>query len=220
LGGSSDTSVSKTFTMAPEAVGASMELKLYNLEGVTSSNAVFKISVQNSPLIVDMSLVGVPQYLQDAGVTESDDDNHRVSLRVDVIDGGYLVTMEMSRRWWKFHGYKLPISVSVNTGKSLDEESYGLDDLKISLDCARRLDDEIEAASFASAGEDSEEGFYCRAVDFPCGEAEDMVHVCHYSSRLGYQTFCIPEADSEVLRFYNNDYCGPCVGGFGGINLH
>jgi hypothetical protein len=42
-----------------------------------------------------------------------------------------------------------------------------------------------------------------------------MVHVCHYSARLGYQTFCIPEADSEVLRFYKNDYCGPCVGGYG-----
>jgi hypothetical protein len=27
--------------------------------------------------------------------------------------------------------------------------------------------------------------------------------MCHYSTRRGYQTFCIPEADSEILRFYS-----------------
>merc|ERR1712118_638176 len=28
------------------------------------------------------------------------------------------------------------------------------------------------------------------------------VHVCHYSSRDGYKTFCVPESDSDALRFY------------------
>merc|ERR1711972_610738 len=74
------------------------------------------------------------------------------------------------------------------------------------------------SADDVSADEDG--SFYCRAIEHPCrdDEGDGMVHVCHYSARLGYQTFCIPEADSEVLRFYNKDYCGPCVGGFGGVN--
>jgi hypothetical protein len=70
------------------------------------------------------------------------------------------------------------------------------------------------AAELAMDGED--ESYYCLAEDFPCDGGADFVHVCHYSARLGYRTFCIPEADSEVLRFYANDYCGPCVGGFAG----
>ena len=64
---------------------------------------------------------------------------------------------------------------------------------------------------------EQESGYYCLSEDFPCEGGNGMVHVCHYSSRKGYQTFCIPEADSEVLRFYSHDYCGPCVGGYGGI---
>jgi hypothetical protein len=59
---------------------------------------------------------------------------------------------------------------------------------------------------------------YCVSEDFRCeGESSDMVFVCHYSARQGYQTFCIPETDSDILRFYPNDYCGPCAGGYGGL---
>merc|ERR1712039_77297 len=65
------------------------------------------------------------------------------------------------------------------------------------------------------------DSYYCSSVDFPCSSegGRGMVHVCHHSARLGYQTFCIPEADSEVLRFYEKDYCGPCVGGAGGVHM-
>ena len=68
----------------------------------------------------------------------------------------------------------------------------------------------------AAAGEDfgGEDGHFCSMVDYPCGDNGDMVHVCHYSSRLGYQTFCVPEEDSDVLGFFPKDYCGPCVGGY------
>jgi hypothetical protein len=59
---------------------------------------------------------------------------------------------------------------------------------------------------------------YCVSEDFLCeGEGSDAVLVCHYSTRKGYQTFCIPETDSDILRFYPNDYCGPCEGGYGGL---
>lgn len=55
---------------------------------------------------------------------------------------------------------------------------------------------------------------FCVIEDYPCGTSLDKVHVCHYSARDGYKTFCVPEADSDALRFYPKDYCGPCVGGY------
>jgi len=57
---------------------------------------------------------------------------------------------------------------------------------------------------------------FCSALDYPCGESDKMVHVCHYSSKEGYQTFCVPESDSDVIAYVPKDYCGPCVGGYGG----
>jgi hypothetical protein len=58
------------------------------------------------------------------------------------------------------------------------------------------------------------EDHFCVIEDYPCGVQNDKVHVCHYSARDGYKTFCVPEADSDALRFYPKDYCGPCVGGY------
>jgi len=58
-----------------------------------------------------------------------------------------------------------------------------------------------------------EDAPYCVHEDFPCkGDEEFMVHVCYYSSHSGYQTFCIPETDSDILRFNKNHHCGPCKG--------
>lgn len=62
-------------------------------------------------------------------------------------------------------------------------------------------------------GNDADDHF-CVVEDYPCGANLDKVHVCHYSARDGYKTFCVPEADSDALRFYPKDYCGPCVGGY------
>jgi hypothetical protein len=76
---------------------------------------------------------------------------------------------------------------------------------------------EAEGAVYEPNGNE-EDIPYCVSEDFPCeGEGHDMVYVCHYSARKGYQTFCIPETDSDILRFYPNDYCGPCEGGYGGL---
>jgi hypothetical protein len=98
---------------------------------------------------------------------------------------------------------------------------------------ARRLDRTVETASakdferetkeFVSASStnlepsiDGKDGHFCVGEDYPCGDDDDRVYVCHYSARDGYKTFCVPEADSDVLAFYPKDYCGPCVGGYGG----
>ena len=67
----------------------------------------------------------------------------------------------------------------------------------------------------ADAKDPSVKGHFCASEDFPCGEKDNMVYACHYSARHGYQTFCVPEPDSDILGFYPKDYCGPCVGGYG-----
>jgi len=64
------------------------------------------------------------------------------------------------------------------------------------------------------ADPDGTEDHFCVVEDYPCGANLDKVHVCHYSARDGYKSFCVPEADSDALRFYPKDYCGPCVGGY------
>jgi len=58
---------------------------------------------------------------------------------------------------------------------------------------------------------------HCSAMDYPCGADGNLfVNVCHYSTKEGYQTYCVPESDSDVISYMPKDYCGPCVGGFGG----
>jgi hypothetical protein len=96
--------------------------------------------------------------------------------------------------------------------------------LEIEFTCSgRRMHEEsFKLASGHESGEELEDVEledvpYCVSEDFPCeGEEENMVYVCHYSGRDGYRTFCVPEADSDLLRFYPFDYCGPCEGGYGG----
>ena len=58
---------------------------------------------------------------------------------------------------------------------------------------------------------------FCSSVDYPCGENGGMVNVCHYSSRDGYQTYCVLESDSDIIAYVPKDYCGPCVGGYQSI---
>jgi hypothetical protein len=72
---------------------------------------------------------------------------------------------------------------------------------------------------FAREPSDDGSGHFCVSEDFPCGEKGDMVYVCHYSAKYGYQTYCVPEPDSDILGFYPKDYCGRCVGGYKDYSL-
>jgi hypothetical protein len=76
-------------------------------------------------------------------------------------------------------------------------------------DSNRKLQDIVAKAEI----DEDEDAPYCAHKDNPCeGDEENMVYVCHYSGRAGYQTFCMPEMDSDVIRFNKNHYCGPCDG--------
>jgi len=98
---------------------------------------------------------------------------------------------------------------------------YLLPCLESRCDNARRLNDGIPAGNKLEwkadeSAAEHDDMPYCLSEDFPCeGEETNMVYVCHYSNRKGYQTFCVPEGDSDILRFYAHDYCGPCEGGQG-----
>jgi hypothetical protein len=82
--------------------------------------------------------------------------------------------------------------------------------------CDRRLDSEESGSMAEEPSTDPDDMPYCVSEDFPCeGDEANMVYVCHYSSHKGYETFCVPEVDSDILRFYSHDYCGPCEGGEG-----
>jgi len=75
------------------------------------------------------------------------------------------------------------------------------------------MTEEMKAAANETSEEDEEDQPYCVHEDYPCkGDDDYMVHVCYYSSHSGYQTFCIPEMDSDVLRFNKKHHCGPCKG--------
>ena len=64
---------------------------------------------------------------------------------------------------------------------------------------------------------DESEDHFCVVEDYPCGESGDKVHACHYSKKDGYKTVCITEEESDAIRFFPKDYCGPCVGGFASV---
>jgi hypothetical protein len=99
------------------------------------------------------------------------------------------------------------------TGKYSNVASY---DVKFTCSCSRRLESDFVTAAALEPSTDPDDMPYCLSEDYPCeGDEANMVYVCHYSSRKGYQTFCVPEADSDILRFYSHDYCGPCEGGQG-----
>ena len=99
------------------------------------------------------------------------------------------------------------VSQCVTTGGSRRRRLVASDDVEI---------DEAKKA-MSSANEpraDGASGHYCASEDFACGKNNDMVYVCHYSAKHGYQTYCVPEPDSDIVEFYPKDYCGQCVGGY------
>lgn len=71
-----------------------------------------------------------------------------------------------------------------------------------------------DGAVFEPSSKETSEHF-CASEDYPCGDNDGLVHVCHYSAKDGYQTYCVPESDTDVVAYFPKDYCGPCIGGYG-----
>jgi hypothetical protein len=198
--------VSKTFTIPSTANTVDLSFNVYDLTGDPTGTDKFMVGVQGSYL--DMNLFqanGVKKFYNDIAVTATSMGGYK-----------YNVMMTIPKSWYASSGNKLPITFKFVTSQLI----YGIDNVRLHANCARRQLEGGHGDVVADTNEstmnviDTEPvaSYYCSSDDFPCGEDETMVHVCHYSSRTGYETHCIPEPDSEILRFYSQDYCGPCVG--------
>lgn len=130
---------------------------------------------------------------------------------------------------------KLTLAFEVFMKESIARKSAGVDNLIIIAVGLDRCGDSgskesiidgasgFRVSSFTATepdidGDDEEGRGYCRSEDFPCGEEDGMVYVCHYSITSGYMTYCLKESDSDLVRTYPDDYCGPCVGGYGSMH--
>jgi len=221
--GRSHNEVTKTFEIPLDADSVVLTFDFYDIDGQPTDDKIM-LGVQGSYLDLELfNSDGQKKYYNDIEVTGTVKNNQRISFKFDDYDTVYSINMKIPKFWYKNHDYKLPIAFKIETTRDISEESYGVDNIRLHSNCQRRKLDSKRETTMSHASElyESEDSgsSYCSSKDFPCEGGAGMVHVCHYSTRKGYETFCIPEADSEILRFYSHDYCGPCVGGFGGINM-
>ena len=114
--------------------------------------------------------------------------------------------------------YKIPCSTDIlcddvrRLEDNIGDKSGGNDNIEQGF-----MTEEMKAAGELS--EDSDDAPYCVHEDYPCnGDEEKMVYICHYSRQKGYQTFCIPEMDSDILQFDGRNHCGKCDG-WNGVEL-
>jgi hypothetical protein len=194
--------ISKSFTVPSEASSVTFSFEFYDIDGLGSGQVLYTtIDTQR----IDLAF---PKASAKSGSTGG--------IVWSYVSSGkmFTTTMTIPRSYYSTDG---TLSVQFDLYHSTPGDATkrtGLDKISLVADCS--------SARRATESNNENEGaghYYCSSGDFPCGRDNgQLVHVCHYSSRLGYQTFCVPEPDSEVLRFYKNDYCGPCVQGFGGVN--
>jgi hypothetical protein len=200
--GLSHPEVSKVFTIPAKATTVDISFDMYDVIGSATTNEQFLVGVQGSYLDIQIfQATGTKKFYTDIAVTAK-----------KLTGGKYSVLMTIPSKWYSNNGNKLPITFKFVSSQL----RYGIDNVRLHANCPARR--QLEMPTGDDMNEDqqavteSETMFYCSSKDFPCGNDENMVHVCHYSSHNGYETHCIPEVDSEILRFYQKDYCGPCVG--------
>lgn len=226
-GSTEDTEIVKTYDLPLGTYGLILEFSLYELSSVVNAtvriqDAYFYLG-QFADTVADPSVEGflgdVKVMVSSSGAKSND------------------VTLIIPEGWYEENGQ---LTVAFKT-------DYGVDDVTLTTVCdttlpntpgyaavvddrSRRAQEVVEEEEAATDSEQQppveepdtggqDDSYYCSSEDFPCGEDGTMVHVCHYSARTGYKTYCVPEPDSEIIRFYSNDYCGPCVGGFGGVDV-
>jgi hypothetical protein len=195
--------VSKVFSIPTTSTTVDISFSIYDTTGGALGTDKFMVGIQGSYLDIDLSANG-KKFYNDIAVTISQSGGNK-----------YSVAMAVPSKWYSNNGYKLPISFKFLSSQL----RYGIDNVRLHANCARTRQlespvyDEASGIPSDNTGDaDLSAMYYCSAVDFPCGNDANMVHVCHYSTQNGYETHCIMESDSEILRFYQKDYCGPCLG--------
>jgi hypothetical protein len=199
--------MSKTFAVPHEASSLAFSYDFYNIDGL-GSNQVLYVKVDNQridfPYMMANSKSGTNGGISWSYTSAGPKFTTQMTIPPSYFSDGFVRI--------QFDLYHSMIS-EANLKAGIDKVS-----LIAACPSIRRVEETTTADERKTEAAGEVGHYYCSAADFPCADDGQSVHVCHYSSRLGYQTFCVPEPDSEVLRFYKNDYCGPCVQGFGGIN--
>jgi hypothetical protein len=220
--GRENPEVSKDFPVPDGATSVVLAFDFYNIDGFSpGDNAYVTIAGTSIDLeLFDSSRSGSANY-NDITVTKAEGRKQNIAFSTEKMDQKFQVEVTIPASWYT--SGVLEIGFKVQMEQATDVTSAGIDNVRLTAVCKSVQRRDVEQAVLSQTlpvaepdmyAEDG--GYYCSTEDFPCKGAGN-VHVCHYDARRGYQTFCLPESDSEVLRFYSNDYCGPCVGGYGGI---
>jgi hypothetical protein len=225
--GEENSEVSKVFPVPAGAGIVLLAFDFYNIDGHSADDKAYvKIAGSSFDLgLFDGSRSGdYTRKFNDITVTMSASEKINIGFSAEKLDQKFHVELTIPARWYT--GGELEIGFKVDMDESTDVTSAGIDNVRLTAVCKpiqrRDLEQAVSSQSLPVAEPDmyADDGSsYCSAEDFPC-EGAGYVHICHYDARRGYRTFCLPEADSEVLRFYKSDYCGPCIGGYGGITIN
>jgi len=214
--------VNKEFQVRTSSDAVVVEFTLYKIDGESSSDH-FYVIIQGSRQEVQL-FGGDGGSWTESDVTGSSGSaaKYKIGFNANTDDVKTTVRLEIGYKWYT--SGILELGFEADIADSITTRAVGIDDFKMSMDCRRRTETATANEGTLPTTEPDEAaydgGYYCSSVDFPCGKETEHVNVCHYDRKRGYQTFCVPEADSEVMRFYAADYCGPCIGGYGGIDVH
>jgi hypothetical protein len=223
--GQQNPEVSKDFPVPDRAASVVLAFDFYNIDGFSPTDKAY---VKISGVYIDLGLFGSfvsgSANYNDITMTKTAGSKQNIGFSADELDQKYHVEMTIPTGWYT--SGMLEIGFKVVMEQVTDATGAGIDNIRLTANCESLQRRDLEQAVLPQTTSVTEPdmyandgGFYCSEDDFPC-KGDGNVYVCHYDARRGYQTFCLPESDSDVLRFYANDYCGPCIGGYGGINAN
>jgi hypothetical protein len=218
--GRENPDTSKTFIVPTTAEKITVDFDFYSIDGHEDGDKVY-VGVQGTYLDLGLFASSIQDdstttvVFNDISVTINKRRSYNIGFSSEV-DERFKIQMEIPKNW--YGSGELEISFRVDMTNSIVANGGGIDNFGMEADCGGRRAEEEKTPPGLEPSANGEDGsFYCTSQDYPC-EDGSKTHVCHYSTRRGYQTFCIPEADSEILRFYSSDYCGACAGGYGGVD--
>jgi hypothetical protein len=222
--GRDNPEVTKDFPVPDGTEKVVLAFDFYNIDGFTPGDKAY-VTIAGTTSI-DLGLFdsfGSGANYNDIIVTKTESSKQNIGFSSSELDQKFQFEVTIPARWYT--SGVLEIGFKVEMSKETDLTSAGIDNVRLTAACESVQRRDLEQAALSQTLPVAEPdmyaddgGYYCSAEDFPCKGAGN-VHICHYDARRGYQTFCLPEADSEVLRFYSNDYCGACVGGYTGNNI-
>jgi hypothetical protein len=222
--GRGNPEVSKDFPVPDGAGSVVLAFDFYIIDGFSlGDKAYVTIAGTSFDLGLFDSGSGTVNY-NDITVTKTESSKQNIGFSITELDQKFQLEVTIPARWYT--SGRLEIGFKVQMLLETDATSAGIDNIRLTAVCEsvqrRDLEQAVLSQTLPVAEPDmyaDDGGYYCSAEDFPC-EGAGNVHICHYGARRGYQTFCLPEADSEVLRFYSNDYCGACIRGYSHINTN